>query len=144
MQRMVERLPLSVPVDHYHISSSFGKREDPINGRMGMHYGLDLGAVEGSRVYAPAPGKVVDAGWNGQYGRFVEIDHGMGVHTRYGHLKEALVETGDKVTYRDKIALVGNSGRSTGAHLHYEVQVDGEPVDPYNFIKAGRYVFKEQ
>ena len=81
-------------------------------------------------------------GWRGGLGRVIEIDHGMGIRTRYGHLKKMLVKRGQSVAFRDKIGLVGSSGRSTGPHVHYEILVDGKPVDPLNFIKAGKYAFK--
>jgi murein DD-endopeptidase MepM/ murein hydrolase activator NlpD len=76
------------------------------------------------------------------YGRLVEIDHGFGIRTRYGHLHKVLVKRGDKVEFREKIGLVGSSGRSTGTHVHYEILVRETPVDPLKFIKAGKYIFK--
>jgi len=93
-------------------------------------------------VLATAPGRVVFAGWSGGYGRMVEIDHGLGIHTRYAHLMQIDVEVGDTVDYRQDIGLLGSSGRSTGPHCHYEVRVDGRPYDPMNFLKAGKYMFK--
>ena len=95
-------------------------------------------------IYAPAPGTVRVAGWRAKYGRFIEIDHGSGVRTRYGHLHKILVKRGQQVAFRDKIGLLGNSGRSTGPHLHYETVFNGKAVDPMKFLKAGRYVFQEQ
>ncbi|MDA0241652.1 MAG: M23 family metallopeptidase, partial [Proteobacteria bacterium] len=106
--------------------------------------GLDLGAPMRSMIYAPAPGVVTKAGWKGRYGRVIEITHGSGFKTRYAHLHKILVKPGDKVDYRTKIGLVGNSGRSTGAHLHYEVVHNGKALNPWMFIKAGRYVYKTQ
>ena len=108
-----------------------------------MHYGLDMGGVYKTSVYATAPGKVTHAGWNGRYGRMVEIDHGNGVKTRYGHMQKTLVTKGQEVRFRQKVGLLGSSGRSTGAHLHYEVVFKGRPMNPTNFIKAGRYVFQD-
>ncbi|MGH6879330.1 MAG: M23 family metallopeptidase, partial [Hypericibacter sp.] len=96
----------------------------------------------GAPVMATAPGKVVFAGWKGDYGKMVEIDHGLGIHTRYGHLKSITVKVGDEVTYRQQIGALGNTGRSTGPHVHYEVRVDDKAYDPMNFLEAGRYVFK--
>lgn len=142
LQGLMKKLPLSAPLNSYYVTSSFGKRRDPINGRWAAHYGLDLGAPLRSPVYATAPGTVTYAGWRGSYGRFVEIDHGAGLKTRYGHLSKVLVKKGQRVDYRQKIGLLGNSGRSTGAHLHYEVVFKGTPKDPANFINAGRHVFK--
>ena len=94
------------------------------------------------RKRATAPGKVVFAGWKGYYGRIIEIDHGHGIRTRYGHLKKILVKVGQEVSNREKIALVGSSGRSTGPHVHYEIQFNRKPHDPMNFLKAGQNVFK--
>ncbi|MGB0671533.1 MAG: peptidoglycan DD-metalloendopeptidase family protein [Rhodospirillales bacterium] len=141
---LMGRLPLAAPMQTYYITSSFGKRRDPVNNKWAMHYGLDLGGPMGSTIYSTAPGVVTHAGWKGNYGRLVEIDHGNGLRTRFGHLKKVLVKKGQKVEFRDKIGLLGNSGRSTGAHLHYEVVFNKKPVDPTKFIKAGQYVFKDQ
>ena len=89
-----------------------------------------------------APGKVVFTGWRPGLGWTVEIDHGMGIRTRYGHLRTILAKQGDEIGFRDKVGLLGNTGRSTGPHVHYEILVNGKPVDPTNFIMAGKYVFK--
>ena len=142
LQEIFRRLPLVAPVDQYRLSSKFGKRVDPINGRQGFHHGLDLSAALRTPVMSTAPGKVVFAGWRGRYGRMIEVDHGLGIRTRYAHLKKILVKPGQQVDHRDKIGLVGSSGRSTGPHVHYEVLVDGKPSDPAKFLKAGRHVFK--
>lgn len=142
VQTVLGKVPLSAPLDYFRVTSKFGKRRDPINHRWAMHYGLDMGGAYKSPVYATAPGVVTFAGWKGNYGRFVEIDHGAGIKTRYGHLNKTLVKKGQTIKFREKIGLLGNSGRSTGAHLHYEVQFKGRPKDPMKFIKAGRYVFQ--
>ena len=144
MRRAVSRLPLTVPLDAYAVSSRFGRRSDPINGNQARHEGIDLIAPLKAPVYATAPGVVTFAGKNGRYGNFIEIDHGAGLRTRFGHLAKILVRRGEKVNFRQKIALLGNTGRSTGAHLHYEVRVDGKPTNPMKFIEAGRYVFQNQ
>lgn len=144
LKRVMARLPLTAPVDNYAITSRFGKRRDPINNRWSAHYGIDFGGVLRQSIYAPAPGTVRVAGWNGKYGRYIEIDHGSGVRTRYAHLHKIFVKRGQKVDFRHKIGLLGNSGRSTGAHLHYETVVHGKLVDPMRFLKAGKYVFQEQ
>jgi murein DD-endopeptidase MepM/ murein hydrolase activator NlpD len=144
MRHAVSRLPLTVPLDSYAISSGFGRRRDPINKRLARHEGLDLIAPLKSPIYATAPGVVTMAGRYGRYGNFIEIDHGAGLKTRFGHLAKIFVRRGQKVAFRHKIALLGNSGRSTGAHLHYEVRVDGNPTNPMKFIEAGRYVFQNQ
>jgi murein DD-endopeptidase MepM/ murein hydrolase activator NlpD len=142
LQKLMTRLPLSAPLDYFYITSGYGKRRDPVNKRWAMHYGLDLGSSYRASVYATAPGKVTYAGWKGNYGKLVEIDHGSGVKTRYGHLYKVLVKKGDMVGHRTKIGLVGNTGRSTGAHLHYEVRVNRKTTNPLKFIKAGKHVFK--
>jgi len=142
LQLVLRTLPLMAPIDHYFIASGFGIRKDPFNGRFSFHPGLDLANAMLSPVLATSPGVVVFAGWRGGYGRMVEIDHGLGVHTRYGHLARIDVAVGDAVDYRQQIGLLGSSGRSTGPHVHYEVLIDGRPMDPMNFLKAGRYVFK--
>lgn len=142
LQAIMRNLPLAAPLDNYLIMSSFGDRQDPINGRSAFHAGVDLKNEVGTPVLATAPGKVVYAGWMGDYGRVVEIDHGLGIHTRYAHLKSIDVKVDDQVEFRQEVGKVGSSGRSTGPHLHYEVQVNGKPHDPMNFMEAGKYVFK--
>ncbi len=143
LQDLMRTLPLSAPLEQYRISSSFGTRRDPVNGRKAKHHGMDFGAAMRTSIYATAPGKVVFAGWRGHYGRMVEIDHGHGIRTRYGHMRKILVKAGDVVANRHKIGLVGSSGRSTGPHVHYEVRHNGVPYDPAKFLLAGKYVFKE-
>ena len=142
LQVILRSLPLSAPVDNYYISSGFGERTDPLNGESAIHEGLDLVDSIRSEVLATAPGRVVFAGWRGSYGRVVEIDHGLGVTTVYAHLDSVLVKVGDLVDYREAVGKLGNSGRSSGPHVHYEVRFEGKPLDPMGFLKAGRYVFK--
>jgi murein DD-endopeptidase MepM/ murein hydrolase activator NlpD len=142
LQLVLRSMPLTAPVDQYSVGSRFGKRKDPFNGRLGMHEGFDMAAPSGTPILSTAPGKVVFAGWRGNYGRMVEVDHGLGIRTLYAHMKAIAVEKGDVVDYRQKIGLVGSSGRSTGPHVHFEIRIDGIPLDPVNFLKAGRYVFK--
>ncbi len=142
LREVVRTLPLVAPLNQYKLNSGFGPRRDPVNKRKGQHQGVDFGAPMRRPIYAPAPGKVVFAGWRGRYGRTIEIDHGNGIRTRYGHLKKLLVKKGQDVGHREKIGLVGSSGRSTGPHLHYEIRYKGRAIDPMKFIKAGEYVFK--
>lgn len=142
LQLILRNLPLAAPLDSYQLMSGFGERLDPFTGQRAMHYGLDLKNELGAPVLATAPGTVIYAGWMRDYGRVVEIDHGLGIHTRYAHLKAITVKVGQKVEFRQEIGELGNSGRSTGPHLHYEVQVNGKPHDPMNFMEAGKYVFK--
>lgn len=142
LNKVIETLPLATPVDHYHISSSFGRRRDPFTKRMAFHSGLDMAGSRRQAVYATAPGTVTFAGTKGPYGRMVEIDHGYGLKTRYGHLHKIKVKRGQIVDFRHKIGLLGSSGRSSGPHVHYEIHFDGKPVNPANFVKAGKHVFK--
>jgi murein DD-endopeptidase MepM/ murein hydrolase activator NlpD len=116
------------------VTSDFGTRIDPYTAERKMHQGLDIATPIGQPVYAPSDGTVVFAGTEGGYGKVLVIDHGYGVKTRYGHLSEILVHVGDRIGRGDKVALVGNTGRSTGPHLHYEVRVNGIPENPRKFI----------
>jgi len=143
LKDLVGVMPLAAPMDYFSITSHYGKRRDPINKRWAMHYGLDITGPLKFSIYVTAPGKVVKAGHKGKYGKFIEVDHGQGFRTRYGHLHKILVKRGQKVEYRQKIGLLGNTGRSTGRHLHYEIVHNGKPRNPWRFIKAGRYVYKK-
>ena len=140
LQKLASSLPLAAPLDQFQVTSTYGKRKDPFNKSLAFHSGLDLGAPRGSEVLAAAPGTIVTAGPAGPYGNMVEIDHGMGVLTRYGHLKSVKVAVGDEVGFRQPIGVIGNTGRSTSRHLHYEIHVDGAPYDPSRFLEAGRYL----
>jgi murein DD-endopeptidase MepM/ murein hydrolase activator NlpD len=144
LDALMKRLPLAAPLDYFSISSHYGKRRDPINKRWAKHYGLDFGGAKRTSVYVTAPGRVTYAGRKGKYGKYIEVDHGFGFKTRYGHLNKILVKRGQKVDYRTKIGLMGSTGRSTGPHLHYEILVKGKQKNPWRFIKAGRYVYKRQ
>jgi hypothetical protein len=115
-------------------TSKFGYRISPFTSRPVMHNGIDIAAAPGSPIVAPADGIVSFAGYDPGYGKLVSIDHGYGVVTRFGHTSQIFVEVGQKVSRRDVIASVGNTGRSTGPHLHYEVRVNNVPVDPYNYV----------
>lgn len=138
LSRAVHVLPLRAPLAEFALTSDFGKRNDPINKRRAMHEGVDLKAPLRSPVAATAPGTVVFAGRKGSYGRLVEIDHGLGVRTRYGHLAAIGVRVGQRVAGGQRIGLLGSSGRSTGPHLHYEIRVDDKPHNPAGFLKAGK------
>lgn len=138
LTRTLALVPCRKPViGEVEFSSGFGVRTDPFNGRPAMHTGLDFRASSGDPVRATANGKVEAAGWGGGYGRMVEIDHGNGLSTRYGHLSEIHVKVGDTVKIGQVIGAVGSTGRSTGPHLHYETRIDGEAVDPQKFLRAG-------
>jgi murein DD-endopeptidase MepM/ murein hydrolase activator NlpD len=116
------------------LTDGFGSRPDPITGRRAFHRGLDISARRGTPVHAPADGIVVFAGNSGGLGRTLRISHGFGFTTLYGHLHELRVDLGDEVRRGDVIGTVGNSGRSTGSHLHYEVHEDGQAKNPLYFI----------
>jgi len=131
-----ERVPLAMPLKSaFRFTSPFGTRW----GR--LHAGIDLAGAYGSPIYATADGVVTHAGWMSGYGRLVTIKHQFGIETRYGHMAQIRVKVGDRVSRGDRIGDMGNSGRSTGTHLHYEVRTGGTPVNPMTFIKAGRDVF---
>lgn len=139
----MQRLPLAVPIrGEFDINSGFGTRADPLNHRTAIHEGLDFGAPVGTPVYATGEGVVVLAEPWDRYGNTVEIDHGNGITTRYAHLSRIKVKDGQRVSRTTVIGLVGNTGRSTGAHLHYEVRVSDVPKDPIKFISVGRDVRK--
>jgi len=144
LNALMKVLPMVSPVGSFALNSPFGARNDPINEQTGIHEGVDIGAPMRSPVRASALGRVTFAGWNGRYGRLVKVDHGLGVETRYAHLDKIMVKVGQKVGPDTTLGLLGSSGRSTGPHLHYEVRIDDRPRDPMRFIKAGRYVLKEQ
>jgi murein DD-endopeptidase MepM/ murein hydrolase activator NlpD len=116
------------------VTSDFGTRLDPLSADRKMHEGLDVATPHGQPVRAPSDGVVVFNGVEGGYGKVLVIDHGYGVKTRYGHLSETDVRVGDRVKRGDKVAAVGNTGKSTGPHLHYEVRVNGIPENPRKFI----------
>jgi murein DD-endopeptidase MepM/ murein hydrolase activator NlpD len=138
LNRTLALVPYRKPViGAVEFSSGFGVRSDPFLGRPAMHTGLDFRAAMGDPVRATANGKVVTSGWQGGYGRMVEIDHGNGLSTRYGHLSEIHVKVGDHIRIGQVIGAVGSTGRSTGPHLHYETRIDGDPVDPQKFLRAG-------
>jgi pyruvate/2-oxoglutarate dehydrogenase complex dihydrolipoamide acyltransferase (E2) component len=138
LNRTLALVPYRKPViGEVEFTSGFGVRSDPFLGRPAMHTGLDFRAASGDPVRATANGKVVSSGWAGGYGRMVEIDHGNGLSTRYGHLSEIGVRVGDQIKIGQVIGAVGSTGRSTGPHLHYETRIDGEAVDPQKFLRAG-------
>ncbi len=138
IEALAKTLPISAPLASYEIGSPFGPRIDPFNHRLSFHTGIDMDAPYSSPVYATAPGRVIYAGWLGDYGRVVEIDHGFGIVTLYAHLRRSLVTPGQAVPAHAEIGLVGTTGRSTGPHVHYEVRVDGQPQDPQKFLGLAR------
>lgn len=129
-------LPFAMPVkDGFRFTSPYGQRW----GR--AHEGVDFAAPTGTPVHAPGDGEVVFAGWQSGYGNLIKVRHALGTETRYAHLSKIHVKVGQKVSRGDRIGAIGNTGRSTGPHLHYEVRVDGRAVNPMSFIKAAQNVF---
>src|SRR5690606_18789410 len=143
---LVKKAALSAPIHNpapgFPVSSAFGVRHDPLLGAPAVHAGLDFRVPYGSEIRSTGAGTVVKAGWHGGYGRMVEIDHGDGITTRYGHMSKILVKVGDKVVRGSVVGKVGSSGRSTGPHLHYEVRRNGTAIDPRRLIKVGKQIAK--
>lgn len=129
-------LPSVKPAEKYYISSRFGYRRDPFTKQRAKHSGVDLAGWRGEPILAAADGKVVKAGRYPAYGNMVEIDHGNGIRTRYGHMRRVTVKSGQIVDVREKIGEMGSTGRSTSTHLHWEVWVNGKVVDPFPYLKA--------
>ncbi|MCR9086272.1 MAG: DUF5930 domain-containing protein [Rhodobacteraceae bacterium] len=137
-----QTLPFAKPVKAgVRQTSGFGYRRDPIRGGTRLHSGMDWAGSYGTPIYATGDGVIVHAGWQSGYGRLVKIQHEFGVHTRYAHLSSMSVKVGQRVSRGDQIGAMGNSGRSTGTHLHYEVRVGEQPVNPQSYLKAARNVF---
>ena len=142
LTRLMPILPIRPPlIGEAEVSSPFGYRPDPFLGRPALHPGVDLVQDYGAEIHATAAGRVVHAGPMGGYGNMVEVDHGNSLSTRYGHMSEIVVEEGQEVKAGAVLGRIGSTGRSTGPHLHYEVRVDGEPVDPQRFLQAGAPLF---
>jgi len=139
LTRVLGTVPVRKPVDgEIELASTFGVRNDPFTGSPAMHTGLDVQGETGKPVRATADGTVTTAGWSGGYGKAVDIDHGNGMSTRYGHLSSIDVHVGHSVRTGQIVGKIGSTGRSTGPHLHYETRVRGEAVDPQKFLRAGR------
>jgi len=130
--------PSRLPLQGHPVNSGFGVRHDPITGRLARHTGLDIAAPSGTPIRASAGGRVRSAGYRGAYGYVVEIDHGNGLATRYGHASKLYVRAGDLVMPQQTIAAVGSTGRSTGPHLHFEVLRNGVQVEPRNYLVRDR------
>jgi murein DD-endopeptidase MepM/ murein hydrolase activator NlpD len=146
LQDGVIAIPSDKPVKtNVSFTSGFGVRSDPFHAGAAMHPGIDLAGSYGTPIYATAEGTVLRAGWNsGGYGNLVEIDHGRGIVTRYGHMSAILVSAGQHITRGQQVGRMGSTGRSTGNHLHYEVRIDGRPVNPIPFMKSTDYVLAMQ
>jgi murein DD-endopeptidase MepM/ murein hydrolase activator NlpD len=145
LRRLMPFMPVRRPLfGEASVSSPFGYRPDPFLGRPALHPGVDLVQAFGAEIYSTAAGRVVHAGPFGGYGNMVEVDHGNGLATRYGHMSEVLVTEGQEVKAGAVLGRIGSTGRSTGPHLHYEVRVNDEPVDPERFLEAGAEMFAAQ
>ncbi|MDP2757025.1 MAG: peptidoglycan DD-metalloendopeptidase family protein [Desulfurivibrionaceae bacterium] len=135
----VNSVPLGPPTRGI-VSSTYGNRLDPINQKPAFHGGLDIKGRVGERISAPADGVVSEHGCNEECGNFIEIEHSSAFRTRYYHLQKRLVSTGDRITRGQTIGLMGNSGRSTGPHLHYEIHYRNRPVDPLRFVQIRNHI----
>ncbi|RZM23199.1 MAG: M23 family metallopeptidase, partial [Sphingomonas sp.] len=144
LQQGVIAIPSVHPVHTLAFTSNFGIRSDPFRGTAAMHAGVDIPGPVGTPIYATADGIVSHAGLQGGYGNLVELNHGKGIATRYGHLSKILVADHARVTRGQLIALMGSTGRSTGPHLHYEVRIDGHAVNPVPFLTTADYLLAAQ
>lgn len=129
-------VPSRRPIDQMSLSSSYGMRVHPITGKVARHNGIDIPAAHGTPIYATADGIVGRAQRLGGYGNYVEIEHGNAIQTRYGHMSSYVVRSGQQVKKGEIIGYVGSTGRSTGNHLHYEVRIEGAPVNPMPFVRS--------
>lgn len=129
-------VPSRTPLDNFRASSNYGMRSHPVTGGLRAHKGIDLAAPTGTPIYATADGLVSKAEWFSSYGNFIAIGHGGELETRFGHLSRMAVSAGQRVRKGDLIGYVGSTGRSTGPHLHYEVRVAGQAVDPTPYMSA--------
>lgn len=136
----VEQMPFARPARAARFTSGFGHRNDPKTGRRAMHHGIDLAGPRGTAIYATGAGVVIYSGRKGGYGNVIEIRHAFGYETVYAHLSKRRVKVGDRVERGDRIGDMGNTGRSTGTHLHYEIRANGRPVNPAKYIEAARHV----
>lgn len=127
-------VPVGRPVDNLELTSNFGVRADPFNGHARMHKGIDIPGPVGTPIYATADGIVSRSQWMNGYGNLVEISHGNDTETRYGHLSKLLVQPNERVRRGQLIGLMGSTGRSTGSHLHYEIRIAGEAINPLPFV----------
>ncbi len=143
LEGLLSKLPLDAPLEKYDFTSGFGVRKDPFTGRYAQHLGIDLAGPYKAGVLSPGEGVVTHAGPDGSYGRMVEIDHGMGLISRYAHLRNVKVKKGDKVVRGTLLGVQGCTGRCRGEHVHYEVLYNDKHINPYKFLKAGNDVFKE-
>jgi murein DD-endopeptidase MepM/ murein hydrolase activator NlpD len=132
-------IPARIPVEGVHLTSRFGMRVHPVLGGRRQHKGIDLAAPAGTPIHATADGMVSKAEWFSSYGLYVSLEHGGEIQTRYGHMSRMNVYAGQRVQKGDVIGYVGTTGRSTGPHLHYEVRIAGEAVNPMPYMQADEY-----
>lgn len=144
LEEAMASIPAFRPVERYTLTSGYGFRYDPFTGGGAAHAGLDMAGAHGEPIRATAAGRVVRAERFGAYGLAIDIDHGRGIMTRYAHLSRIDVRVGDEVAIGQKIGGMGSTGRSTGTHLHYEIRVDGRPVNPRPFLDASNYILAMQ
>lgn len=144
LERGVISIPSAQPVTRVSFTSNYGIRSDPFRGTAAMHAGVDIPGTLGTPIYATADGMVSRSERTGGYGNLVELDHGRGIVTRYGHLSKLLVAPNTRVTRGQLIALMGSTGRSTGSHLHYEVRIDGQAVNPMPFLQSPDFLRSAQ
>jgi murein DD-endopeptidase MepM/ murein hydrolase activator NlpD len=144
LEQGVIAIPSVQPVQHLTFTSNFGIRSDPFRGSAAMHAGVDIPGPTGTPIYATADGIVSNADRQGGYGNMVEINHGKGISTRYGHLSKIIVTANGRVRRGQIIGLMGSTGRSTGPHLHYEVRIDGHAVNPVPFLTTADYLLAAQ
>ena len=137
-------IPSRKPVESFKLTSQYGFRADPFAGRRARHKGVDMAGPIGTPILATADGIVGRAQWVGGYGKYVEVNHGGEIQTRYGHMSQILVEPNQRVTKGQVIGLMGSTGRSTGSHLHYEVRIAGNSVNPMPFISSKDYLLAMQ
>ena len=137
-------IPSRKPVEAFKLTSQYGFRADPFAGRRARHKGVDMAGPIGTPILATADGIVGRAQWVGGYGKYVEVNHGGEIQTRYGHMSQILVEPNQRVTKGQVIGLMGSTGRSTGSHLHYEVRIAGNSVNPMPFISSKDYLLAMQ
>ena len=143
LERGLDQIPQVMPADLRSISSGFGYRRDPFRGTAAMHRGLDFSAPHGSPIHAAAAGRISYVGWRSGYGKTVEIDHGAGLKTRYAHMSRFNAEAGDTIAAGDVIGAIGSTGRSTGPHLHFEVRINNQAVNPRPFLETTPHVLEQ-
>ena len=134
----LQNIPLKPPMEHYYVSSPYGPRKHPVTGKYRMHHGIDLAGTWQENISVSADGVVVFAGYHGSFGKVVRIKHNYGIMTTYGHLAKISVRSGDIVNEGQVIGKMGRTGKVKGAHLHYEISVNGKSQNPATYIKIGR------